>query len=36
MSSTDKKKFSQSENTEIGVNYVLHFANIIKKLHQVI
>jgi hypothetical protein len=35
MHSTDTK-FNQNENTEIGVNYVLYFANIIQKLYQVI
>jgi len=35
MHSTDTK-FSQNENTEIGVNYVLYFANVIQKLNKVI
>ena len=34
MHSTDTK-FSQNETTEIGVIYVLYFANIIQKLYEV-
>ena len=36
MYSTYKKKIRQNENTEIGVNYVLYFAIIIKMVYQVI